>query len=147
MSEKRFKKRWLLLALLLFIGPPMALNGFGFCFKEKRWLSKREIVDKMLLSEKVHIMNADEKKLAIKNKNIGEYANNCRITAVGTGLYSLSYYDVDCVSPHYSEKNLYYYRVYAVDSCGKSLDYFGDTIKEDSYKIQLKRNEEYWKGK
>jgi len=146
MKKIKFKKRWLFLVLLLLIGSPMALDSSGFCFEEKRWLGKREVVDVMLFGKKAPLMSFDEKVQVMKDRDGSEYPKNCRITGIGSSLYSLRY-EVDCVGPHYSEKNLYYYNMIFTNACGKNLDSFGDTVKEKLYKIVLKRNEKYWEGK
>ena len=157
--KKRFKKRWVFLVLLLLIGSPIALGRVGFCFKENKWLSKREYVDRFLFGDNASLMSFDEKVQVMKDRDGSEYPNNCSRSLISHlfygGLFSLTPYQIDCVHPrnsdHYhsseSENKYYYYSMYAVDSCGKSHDFYGDTIKEKLYKIQLKRNKEYWEDK
>lgn len=121
--------------MLLLIGSPLFLDASGFCSSEMRWLSKREVVDRLLFGENAPLMSFDEKVQAMKERDGSEYPNNCRVAVVSNSLYSLRY-EIECVHPRMgrhdpapkSSSRPYDYKMYSVDACGKNLDFIGEGI-------------------
>ncbi len=146
--------------ILLFIGSPITLNQTGYCYSEWNHLNERELVDRLLFADQrpnfdgktiegkdTSSLTTEQKVSISQQKSLGEYPHNCRISGTSTnGLYLL--YHIDCVAPKDSthpKRELYSYKMYQVDGCGKRLKYMGDTLyKNSSYLIQVEHNKRYW---
>jgi len=167
-SEKRFKKRWLFLVVLLILGATQYLNHTGFCYAEMRYLSERELVDRFLFGEKADVMSFDEKVEAAKNRGyptgVGEieYPACCKIdgepfmldkfskftnkTFVGRYLFKFEGY-IPIKRSNSTTRHPYEYIISAVNSCGGVMgaDSTSIDVSKTSYENHLEMNKKYWK--
>lgn len=155
----KLSKTWLwVIFSILILYPPLVLTRSGFCYSEMRWLNERELVDRMLFGEKEFEMSFAEKVTFIREKNSGEYPNNCKINGepfdlsegskLINGLFGLMFYKVDCVylkEDRKGEENPYYIEWVSVSSCGQDVDSMGESITESSYQSYIRKNSNYWK--
>jgi len=159
--KKRFKKRWVLWAVLVVLGSTQYLNHTGFCYAEKRYLSERELVDRYLFGAKADVMSFEEKVSYVANRwNGAEYPACCKIdgepfmldkfsrftnkTFVGRYLFELERY-IPVVETY--GRHPYENRITALDSCGKTMgaDSTSIDVSKASYENSLERNRKYWK--
>jgi len=142
-------RKFILYALLAVITVPIFLNHSGFCYADGTYLTRREVVDRMLFGKGRAYRTFEDKVLLSKEIRKGDYPNNCRISKVTTnGLFLI--YDVDCMWPRAENidgktTDLFYYSMFKADACGKILDSKGEAFeKETFYKGQIERNKKYW---
>lgn len=152
-------KRWILLALLLVIGPTQFLNHTGFCYSEMRYLSERELVDRYLFGKKADTMTLEEKVEKTQEQG-GEYPNCCRLNGqffkdyegfinniFGNYVYEVEEHFLQ-INP--IEKKYPYEVVYSsMNACGENrgLDKFSTTDDEKNYKFNIKMIKQHWEGK
>lgn len=140
----KFKARYI---FFIIIFAPLFLGHSGYCSKENRWLGKREVVDRFLFGDN-NDLNQKQKIILSKEKELGEYPNNCAVLeTVHNGL--LLYFNISCIYPRATSKKDslgYYHKIVSIDACGKNLDYIGESIDYEFYKVLLNKNKEYWEN-
>lgn len=142
-SKKRIIIRSLLFASLIVVLIFQYLNWNGFCYEEKRFLSKGEIIDRTL---RLHFLSMEMQDL---------YKNNpycCEI--VRPTFRSSSYIAVSKVFGYFfHEVNIFFKKKYSrhpneshkmnginSNSCVTNLlDVYGESISEEKYQSNIKR--------
>lgn len=133
--------------IVLALLSPVILANTGYCSKHSGWLSKREIVDRMLFGQK-YGMSFEEQVAYAKEHNLGDYPNNCRLVGASSNLFTL-FYKIDCVRIENSEsqEEKYYYTMNSVDPCGINLNQFGESLSSrELYDHIVRLNAKYWNG-
>lgn len=134
---KRISKKWLWLIFpLLMI--TVIITDSGFCYSEKRLLSKQEVVNR------------------IKPSNSSGDSTNCRISsgkpndiALASNVLNLlsgrKLYQVECVFPREGQEEPYYWQISSTDACAsKIIDISGMGISRTEYEANLKAIQKFW---
>ena len=154
---KKKKLLAFLFIFVLFVGFE-ALVISGFCVKEMRYLSEREILDRYFWGDAAAKMSEQE-KIDSLIKLGGEYPNCCRIETqpiahtwldvFGNALiFCRSFYGVVTNLPNERNSGEAYRETYTeIDACGgkKNLDEYSETGSFQSYKQKIQINEKFWK--
>lgn len=161
---KKISKKWLLLLVPLLI-LPMIITDSGFCYSEKRWPSKLEIVDRALFDQqfrKKPITLTREEKIKLSEEQYSSrYPEFCKVNSVPFDLNGWEnllnlisgrkFYEVECVYPRpESDQQKYpterfYWKFSSVDACAaKVVDTTGSSATEREYESFLNKNQNYW---
>ena len=147
MKNKLPKKYIIWPILLLVFLPWQYLNLSGFCYKEKRYIPERELIDRYLSMQP--LLNG-------KSRSLDDYPNCCKITLhsssnSGIGIllnsiiFNLVFYEVvtyfprEDVSSH--PKNSFYQSYGSIDSCGtQTIPGYGISMSREEYESYTNRN-------
>ncbi len=148
--------------ILLLLCIHMVIMDSGLCYREMRWLSKQEIVDRALFEDKANKLSLEEKITYVVDKYAAKYPEFCKVNSIPFTQNNWGYninlifgrriYGVECVHPldkdsHRTNKTeKYYWFMSSVDACDfKGLDKIGISITEKEYDVHIKKNREFWK--
>lgn len=138
-----------------------SLNFSGFCFSEMKYLSEKELLDRMLFGKSSHELTKQMKKQIISTRGFGRtYPNSYKITkhAYWQRHDKLSYFVNAFLSNYHYGVDIVYRNIYSsgkddaylimhrgIDTCGAgSTNYIKTTISEETYLSTMSRNEVMW---
>lgn len=127
-------------------------NATGFCYKEFRYLSDEEFIDKYLSQINAKKVSSEEVDDYLKQTEregfVVEYPECCIVQGISKENSPLFGWDVINLSINYpdryakpNDQEPFYYSIIAIDACGKIRDSLGGMpISKEQYDIYLKSN-------
>ncbi|MCL4676977.1 MAG: hypothetical protein KJ017_00105 [Alphaproteobacteria bacterium] len=149
----------LLLGLLLLMSTQY-LNHTGFCYAEMKYLSERELMDRVLFGSNARSMTDNEKVDDLRARTGAEYPDCCRVSkfafgwsrftilfnsALGNYRYGFEYsYPADKAKT--GSEDLFQWYEHSINSCGSSAHTgFGESNSQASYEAILRSNNKNWR--
>lgn len=163
MAKIKFFPKLLLLLVLVpvsLLSINFTLLNQGFCYKEMSFLSKREMLDRVIFGQDFMQISENEKSEILSRRNYLGYPNNCRFTKKGVGVSEFDHFmwslvgkklfSIECLShrdPEQYSDDPYYVSNFYIKSCGAQGDGAGMSVTERVFNALMERNRNYWEGK
>lgn len=149
----------LMLGLLLLMSTQY-LNHTGFCYADMRYLTEKELTDRMLFGDESRTMSDEQKRDLLKERDGAEYPDCCRVyknrfgwsasetlfnSTLGNYRYGFDYY-YPAEKAKVGTGDQFKWQYYSTNSCGRNAyPDFGESLSQESYNASLSSNSRYWK--
>ena len=163
---RTFSKTWLWILIPIAILLPLQfLTMTGFCYSEMRYLSKRELVDRVLFDSDFRkgsiTLTQEEKTRIAEDRYSAKYPNFCKVNgrpfdlkgweSLLNSIVGLKFFEVECVYPrpvsdiHEDSTEKFFWSYSSVDACAtKIVDTSGSGATEKEYESFLRKNQNFW---
>lgn len=149
---------FIVIVLLTIFLSSLLLTGTGFCYRELRYLSEREILDRYLLGPEWPQMTLQQRQEYLSQ--VVNYPNCCRVDDRPQGmdfpnllinaLFGKYFFSISTIFPTYArpEHDPYYQIISDIDACGlkRDIDKYEMPESKSTYDSILNSNSEYWRS-
>lgn len=134
---RRNTKLLLAVVLALILLAVQILNFTGFCYSEFKYLSKQELIDRLLFQDQANFLTFEQKKAAMDQRGGGEYPYAYWVSGASASasplidminkILGMYYFEVSSVSKTHVS-------TYEVNACGtKSIFKYSEENTTDAY--------------